>query len=80
MSEVNHAPLTPEQYATLCQVMPEVIRLDEEFALAISNKQTDWMDDLIIYWNTKNYRRFSQNAIDFLSTIASGFYTVTGDF
>lgn len=72
--------LLPEQLELLSEIMPEVIRLDEEFAIEMTTRQTDWMDDLIIYWKTQNYSKFNENAIDFLKTIASGHYTVTGDF
>jgi hypothetical protein len=57
------------------QLIDDVNKMDELHGLDLSGRQLEWLIDLTEHAERGRFHRFTDNAISFLTTCKSGFYS-----
>jgi hypothetical protein len=53
--------------------------MDEDCQLILSNRQLDWLWDLVEHVDAGRFQKVSENAIKFLQSCESGFYSASSE-
>ena len=57
-------------------LVAKVRKMEDDCELILSNRQLDWLMDLFDHADAARWGRFSANAVKFLRTCESGFYSM----